>query len=273
MPESGRIRAELIEGTVMMDLLPVGAVGYAFSGEILFFNEMAGRLWGRRPERFDPAVRFTGAHAVLRRDGTALAPEVAPAGVALRTGQSLEAVETIIERPDLSRLVIVSHVRVISDDLDSRVGAVEVFHERTAIKLERFHELEELQRAVQSIRFESNVLRGVAADARLQMNRLEDAVQGLIDVSNIAHAVAARFASKARAVDSSIRVDAPEPVFALGDRSRMEGMLGQLIDDALRHGRGRQVDLRVHKAMASAEVSVCNHGHAATFTMSLPLAP
>jgi hypothetical protein len=249
----------LIDGTGLIALLPVGAFACAPSGEILFFNDRAVELWGRTPERFEPLERFCGAFRLLHRDGSAILPDETPMAVALATGISIEGVETILERPDGSRTRFQSHVRVILDELNMALGAIEVFHERNATSFDRYAITEPLMQMVRAIQ---------VGTAELSTRTLG----ALVDLAEVARAVAHRFGDRARAHDTTIRVDAIEPVHAVADWRQTIDAVGHLVENALRFGRGTRVDLRVQRTAASAELSVSRHGYGATFTMSLPLA-
>jgi signal transduction histidine kinase len=254
-----------MEGAGLLDLLPVGVFACAATGEILYFNDRAATMWGRPPEKFDPAVRYTGAHRLLRRDGTDVVRDETPLALALRTGEPLAGIESILERPDGNRMRIQSHVRLVEDELGIHIGAVEVFHEPAAIKLEKMVETADLMRAVREIR-------DVTREVRANVMQLRSNTEKMVEVASYARALAERFADRALAVDSSIHIDAPEPVVAIADVKRVDSVLSHMIEDALGHARGRRVDVRVLRADQCAEVSVSNHGFGTTFTMSLPLA-
>jgi signal transduction histidine kinase len=250
MLHSGRMRA-LIDGSGLLSVLPVGVFACAPSGEILFFNDRAADLWGRTPERFEPLERFSGAFRLLRRDGTMLLPEETPMAVALNTGMSIEGVETILERPDGSRVRCHSHIRVEHDELGIAIGAVEVFHQRVVVPFDRLRNTEPLLEMVRVLTAE---------------------LSGLVDLASIAHDVAMRYAPRALERDTTIYVDADEPVHAIGNHRQLNDAIAHMVENALRFGQGSRVDVRVLRTPPSAELSVSRHGHGATFTMSLPLA-
>jgi len=59
-----------------------------------------------------------------------------------------------------------------------------------------------------------------------------------IDLDAVLGAVAARFSAKARATGRDLDVDASEGLVIVADRLRLEQALGNLVDNALRHGAG-----------------------------------
>jgi two-component system OmpR family sensor kinase len=71
-----------------------------------------------------------------------------------------------------------------------------------------------------------------ADDGRLPLSRSNHFVRELLD------AVAGRYDSQAALVGRSIEVSAPADWICTGDRLRLEQALGNLVDNALRHGKG-----------------------------------
>jgi two-component system, OmpR family, sensor kinase len=71
-----------------------------------------------------------------------------------------------------------------------------------------------------------------AEDGRLPLSRESHIVREVLD------SVAGRFDSRAGEAGREIVVDAPEDSVLVGDRLRLEQALGNLVDNALRHGAG-----------------------------------
>ncbi|MHB1569856.1 MAG: sensor histidine kinase, partial [Solirubrobacteraceae bacterium] len=69
-----------------------------------------------------------------------------------------------------------------------------------------------------------------------------------LPVSDLLHGICERFRGQAAAAGASITVTAPAGLVIDGDRIRLEQALGNLLDNALRHGKGpiRLSGLRVH---------------------------
>jgi signal transduction histidine kinase len=81
-----------------------------------------------------------------------------------------------------------------------------------------------------------------------------------VAVVDVLEAVQRRFASRAREQDAVVGVDAPDDMVAAVDRARVEQALGNLLDNALRHG-GRGIELAVVQADGRLELHVRDDGH------------
>ena len=119
----------------LAQLLPVGLYTCeARSGCITFYNDHAATLWGRAPELHSQHERFCGASQLLSLDGAVLPHMTCPMAVALREGRAFRNQEVVIERPDHSRITVLVNIEPLRDR-DGRVtGAVNVFHDISAVK-------------------------------------------------------------------------------------------------------------------------------------------
>jgi two-component system OmpR family sensor kinase len=93
-----------------------------------------------------------------------------------------------------------------------------------------------------------------AADERLPLHPETVGVMELLERS------AQRFADRAREQARSIRVEAPAELEAELDPLRARQALGNLIDNALRHGAG-EIDLAARARDGMVEIDVRDHGH------------
>ncbi len=89
---------------------------------------------------------------------------------------------------------------------------------------------------------------------RLQLERAP------CDLVEIARGVADRFADASAQARCQVSVRADEPVQGLWDRARMETVIGNLLSNALKFGRGKPIDIVVTKAHGQAVVRVQDHG-------------
>jgi heavy metal sensor kinase len=103
---------------------------------------------------------------------------------------------------------------------------------------------DELRAAIASARDEADRVSHIADDllliARSEQGRLSLRAEAT-DVGDVLETVARRFGDRAQAVGRQVRVDTDEPSVVLADRLRLEQALGNLVDNALRHGGGEVV--------------------------------
>jgi two-component system, OmpR family, sensor kinase len=92
-----------------------------------------------------------------------------------------------------------------------------------------------------------------AADGRLPIRPEPLYVGALLDGAR--H----RFVDRASEEGRAIRVDAPEDLLVMADELRMRQALGNLVDNALRHGGG-DIDLEARSLDGGVEVDVTDHG-------------
>jgi two-component system, OmpR family, sensor kinase len=92
-----------------------------------------------------------------------------------------------------------------------------------------------------------------AADGRLPVQREQ------VDVRELLQRTRQRFTDRARAQDREIRVDAPEDESVSVDPLRARQALGNLVDNALRHGGG-EIRISARQARGVTEIDVSDDG-------------
>jgi PAS domain S-box-containing protein len=129
------LRASEERYRTLLGLLPAAVYTcQAPSGVITFYNEHAAELWGREPELGESGERFSGGFKLWRPDGTSLPHDQTPMAVAIRTNRAARAQELVIERPDGTRITALVNIDPIRDANGEVVGAINVFHDMTALK-------------------------------------------------------------------------------------------------------------------------------------------
>jgi heavy metal sensor kinase len=120
----------------------------------------------------------------------------------------------------------------------------------------------ELRAAVRSAAEETDRLARIAEDllviARSEEGRLPVRLQPA-DVNEILATVRDRFARRARNLGGSLTAEAPPDQRVVADRLRLEQALGNLVDNALRHGGGR-VELSAEPRDGHVELHVRDDG-------------
>ncbi len=108
--------------------LPVACYACDRSGVITGFNRRAADLWGRDPQ---PADRFTGAHKIFDISGSFIPPEALPTAFLLRSGLAQRNHELVIEKPNGSRVTVLSNVAPLTGADGAIIGVVDVLQDIT----------------------------------------------------------------------------------------------------------------------------------------------
>jgi PAS domain-containing protein len=89
----------------LSDLLPVAIYVCDPSGLIIYHNSHAAKLWGRSPKLNDPTDRFCGSYRMRHIDGGPIEHPDCPMAEVLRSSDSVQNREIVVERADGSRAV------------------------------------------------------------------------------------------------------------------------------------------------------------------------
>ncbi len=106
----------------LVQSLPAAVYTCDADGHIQLYNGAAVDLWGLAPEV--GRTRWTGALRMFRPNGEELPADQCPMAVALRDGRAIEGEEVIIERPDGSRRLVLTHPEPQFDGVGRVTGAV-----------------------------------------------------------------------------------------------------------------------------------------------------
>jgi PAS domain S-box-containing protein len=115
-----------------LEMLPVAFYACDREGRILWFNQKAAELWQRTPAVSDSGERFCG-FVKTYVNGQEIAPEATEMAKVLRTGVAVDGVQSIVERPDGSRIRIMMHIEPVRDEQGELIGALNCFHNATAV--------------------------------------------------------------------------------------------------------------------------------------------
>jgi len=132
------------------------------------------------------------------------------------------------------------------------------------LALRRPRSNDELEQAIRSAAQEADRLSQLAEDM-LVLAQADDGKLPVrreqMDALDLIERIRARFAAEARAAGRAIeRETVPSGLTLLGDRLRVEQALGNLVDNALRHGRGTVVLAACHRERV-VELHVRDEGH------------
>jgi heavy metal sensor kinase len=130
------------------------------------------------------------------------------------------------------------------------------------LALRRARSPEELERSIRSAATETERLARIADDllllARAEQGRLEIKAEPT-DIVDVLRAVTSRFRARAESESRSLVVDADGAPVASIDRLRLEQALGNLVDNALRHGGGA-ITVSAEARDSSLELHVRDEG-------------
>ncbi|HEX6461610.1 MAG TPA: ATP-binding protein [Thermoleophilaceae bacterium] len=209
--DSLRTLALLLAGGMAVALLLACLAGYGVASGALRPVEAMRRR----------AAAISGASAGERLPVPDSADEVARLGETLN--EMLERLETALTRERI----------FVADASHELRTPLAVLKTEVDLALRRGRSPEELRAALESVSEETDRLVRLAEDllviARADQGRLPLRPEEL-EVGELLDTVASRF---------GVQADDPGPLTVRGDRARLEQALGNLVDNALRHGRGR----------------------------------
>jgi PAS domain S-box-containing protein len=119
-----RLRDSELRYRTLIEGLDLAVYTTDADGNITLFNEAAVRLWGRRPEL--GTDKWCGSWRLFNPDGTPMAHEDCPMGIALRENRAVRGEEILVERPDGTRATIMPLPTPLRDSHGLLVGAVNV---------------------------------------------------------------------------------------------------------------------------------------------------
>src|SRR3954469_2994864 len=116
----------------LIEKLPIAIYASDVQGCILWYNARAAQLWGRTPLIGSDSEKYCGSHR-LYFGGRQISREETPMAEVLRTGRPVRGAEGVVERPDGSRVWATVHIEPVEDETGKMVGAINCFHETTAL--------------------------------------------------------------------------------------------------------------------------------------------
>ncbi|HYG39033.1 MAG TPA: PAS domain-containing sensor histidine kinase [Cytophagales bacterium] len=108
----------------LLNLLPNAVYYCDVDGNILFYNNKAAELWGRRPNTGEVIEKFCGSYKIYKLDGSFLPNDECPMAEAILKRLPVMNGDIIIERPDHSWVYVRANIIAIRDDNGEIVGAM-----------------------------------------------------------------------------------------------------------------------------------------------------
>ena len=134
----------------LVSVMPAAVYACDRSGALTYYNARAVELWGREPDGHDGPWVFLDSNRMCHSDGTPLRLEERPVREVLSTGLPVVNRELVLERPDGSRIDVLTNVTPLRDSAGAVTGAVNIFQDVTELKQaqeERERLLNELERS------------------------------------------------------------------------------------------------------------------------------
>ena len=128
----------------LFDEIPVAVYACDANGVIQEFSQRAAEMWGRVPERNNPAERYCGSFKMYYPDGKPMPHAECPMARVLN-GETLQLheLEVIVERPDGLRRNVIANPRALRNEHGEIVAAINCFYDITGLKQseEAIHQL------------------------------------------------------------------------------------------------------------------------------------
>jgi signal transduction histidine kinase len=185
-----------------------------------------------------------------------LAEEVAP-----RVATALEnarihgmAREAIRARDDF--LALIAH------ELRTPLTALQLVTDDQQRKAQRGGDADAARRTeeiARHVRRFSSVVENVLEASRIRAEGVKLAL-GSCDLVAVVEGCVARLAERAQRAGSSITVRSEAPIVGQFDRERIERVVVSLLDNAIKFGAGKPIEVSVRRDAAQAEVAVRDHG-------------
>lgn len=131
-----------------IDHVPVPAYVTDNNGFILSYNEHAGTLWGRHPEK--GIDRWSAAYKMYTLDGSPITSGDSPVAIAIAAGSTIQIDMLIIERPDGTQRLVLPHVKLVYQEQGYVSHAVATLSDLGNPKLLKDDEHEDLREEVKA---------------------------------------------------------------------------------------------------------------------------
>ncbi|APR88114.1 two-component regulator [Minicystis rosea] len=155
-------------------------------------------------------------------------------------------------------LSIASHeLRTPLSALELQAQSVEVQLGRAPVDLGRIGaKVVVMQRQIERL---SRLINGLLDVSRIEAGRLELDLE-TVDLADLIREVAARFAGELERAESELTLDLPEPVPGAWDRLRLDQVVTNLLQNAIKYGQGAPIRVSLRCEDETAVLTVEDHG-------------
>lgn len=191
----------------LFDSVPIAIYACNADGQILEFNQSAVELWGRVPEKNNPAERYCGSFKIYYPDGRPMSHSECPMARVLN-GETLQPheLEILVERPDGVRRNVLAHPWPLKNENGEIVQAINCLYDITKRKeaeaaLERLNlqlesnvqkRTEELNQAILALREEISERKRAEKRLLESGKRLQELSRRLVEAQENERRVLAR---------------------------------------------------------------------------------
>lgn len=116
----------------ILNLIPAAVYCCDLEGNIMYYNQKAIELWGRKPNVGDEIEKFCGSYKIYNLDGSYLPHEKCPMATAILQRLPAFNGDIIVERPDNSWAYVKANISAITDENGQIVGAINTLKDVSA---------------------------------------------------------------------------------------------------------------------------------------------
>jgi PAS domain S-box-containing protein len=110
------------QSRALLDALPVAIYTTDAEGHLLYYNDAAAELWGRRPVVGND--QWCGSWRLYWPEGRPMKHEECPMALTLKSGKPVRGYEAIAEKPDGTRVPFIPYPTPILNEAGDLIGAV-----------------------------------------------------------------------------------------------------------------------------------------------------
>lgn len=118
----------------LLEFAPIAIYTCEANGAITSYNKKALELWGRKPKLNDLSDRYCGSFKLFNKEGKFIPCEESPAALVLQTGLPKQNQELVVERPDGSRIFVLTNSIMLNNEQSENIESINAFLDISEIK-------------------------------------------------------------------------------------------------------------------------------------------